>query len=80
MRNEKQKGIIQAEILELLKESEVPLSTRQFVTKLGYSWNTIQRHCMELSLQQRVERLTIPSGNLWTSVGSFRKNTMENNL
>jgi DNA-binding transcriptional regulator YhcF (GntR family) len=69
--------LIQQQIVERIAAAELPLSTRQLAIDLGYSWNTIQRHCLELLFRSNIERLELAGSHLWMSIGSYKKETKE---
>jgi len=55
---------VMKEILELTKKSRV-VTTSEIAEALKISWNTAEKYLMELTMQQKVERLKKAGVNLW---------------
>ncbi len=67
--------LIQEQILNQIETALYPLSSRQLALHLGYSWNTIQQHCLELLLKNKIQRIETPGAHLWILHGTYRKGT-----
>ena len=65
--------LIQKQILSQIETADYPLSSRQLALHLGYSWNTIQQHCLELLVRNKIERIKTPGAHLWIVSGSYKK-------
>jgi hypothetical protein len=52
-------------IVELLKKSENPLSTSDLVVKLEKAWHTIDRTCLMLQIEGKVQGFKVGKMNLW---------------
>ena len=55
------KGAIVVEI----KSSDRPLSTSDLTVKLGKSWHTIDRTCLMLQIDKRIDGFKVGKMNLW---------------
>jgi len=56
---------IDLEILNALKISENPLSTRDLALKIGRAWHSVQTHCLKLQLKGQVNGFTVTNINIW---------------
>jgi hypothetical protein len=65
--------LIQKQILDYIDTTVYPVSTRQLALELKYSWNTVQRHCLELLSKHRIERFELPGSHLWIPIGKYGK-------
>lgn len=52
-------------ILKVLKESENPVSTREIELKIGKAWHTVDRHCLKLQIEGKVEGIRMSNINFW---------------
>ena len=55
-----------------VETADYPLSSRQLALQLNYSWNTIQQHCLELLVKNKIERIQTPGAHLWIVSGSYK--------
>ena len=67
--------LIQEQILNQIETALYPLSSRQLALHLRYSWNTIQQHCLELLVKNKIERIKTPGAHLWILNGTYKKTT-----
>ncbi len=65
--------LIQEHILRQIETADYPLSSRQLAIQLGYSWNTVQQHCLELLVRKKLQRMETPGAHLWVVDGSYTK-------
>ena len=56
---------IKKDIPKLLKSSENPLSTSDLAVSLKKAWHTIDRACLMLQIDGKVEGFKIGKMNLW---------------
>ncbi len=56
---------IKENILVLLKDSDKPLSTTDFSNKLERAWHTIDRNCLKLQIDGKIEGFKIGRMDLW---------------
>lgn len=52
-------------ILNVLKEAENPVSTREIALKTGKAWNTVINHCLRLSMDKKIEEIKMSNINFW---------------
>jgi hypothetical protein len=63
--NVRKKEELQKDIMDLLKKSNIPLSTSDLAYKLSKSWHTIDRACLMLQIVDKVEGFKAGKMNLW---------------
>lgn len=56
---------IDLEILNALKNSENPLSTRDLALKIKRAWHSVQTHCLKLQLKGKIHGFTVTNINIW---------------
>ena len=56
---------IDQEILNSLKSSSNPLSTRDLAIKIGRAWHSVQTHCLKLQLKGQINGFTVTNINIW---------------
>jgi hypothetical protein len=56
---------IDLEILNALKISENPLSTRDLAFKIKRAWHSVQTHCLKLQLKRQIHGFTVTNINIW---------------
>ncbi len=56
---------IETEILNVIKESEKPLSTTDIAHITKKNWHTIIRHCLDLQYQNKISRLNYGRISVW---------------
>ena len=56
---------IKKNILKQLKATDKPLSTSDLSAKLGKAWHTIDRACLMLQIDGKVDGFRIGKMNLW---------------
>ena len=56
---------IKKQILEVLKKSDNPVSTSDLARELEYAWHTIDRACLMLQIDGKIEGFRIGKMNLW---------------
>tara|TARA_Y100000310_G_scaffold78020_1_gene74615 strand:- start:21590 stop:21787 length:198 start_codon:yes stop_codon:yes gene_type:complete len=52
-------------ILNLIKASPRPLSTREISEKLRIAWHTADRYCLKLQIKGKVSNFTIGKATAW---------------
>ena len=57
--------ILKKQIVYELKNSKNPLSTSDLSSKLGKAWHTIDRDCLMLQIEGKVEGFKVGKMNLW---------------
>ena len=61
----RKKEDLKEKIIDLLKNSENPLSTSDLVVKFGKAWHTIDRTCLMLQIDGKVQGFKVGKMNLW---------------
>ncbi|MBI4452014.1 hypothetical protein HY637_01165 [Candidatus Woesearchaeota archaeon] len=56
---------IELDILKVLQESKIPVSTRDICIKIGRAWHSVQSHCMKLQLEGKITGYRISNLNVW---------------
>ena len=56
---------IDLEILNALKSSKNPLSTRDLALKIKRAWHSVQTHCLKLQLNGKLNGFTVTNINIW---------------
>jgi len=56
---------IEKSILVVLQHSDKPLSTQEIASRLGRSWHTIIRHCLDLAAKNKLFKFDIGRINAW---------------
>lgn len=56
---------VKEDILKILGESDKPVSTSDLAEKLGKAWHTIDRACLMLQFEKKIEGFRIGRMNLW---------------
>ncbi len=56
---------IKAEVIKELRNSENPLSTSDLALKLGKAWHTIDRACLMLKIENKLDGFRVGKMNLW---------------
>lgn len=56
---------IDKEILDTLKASSNPLSTRDLALKVGRAWHSVQTHCLKLQIKGEIHGFTVTNINIW---------------
>lgn len=56
---------IDQQILNTLKDSENPISTRDLALKISRAWYSVQTHCLRLQLKGKVHGFTVTNINVW---------------
>ncbi len=57
---------IKGDILKELESTDKPLSTSDLAHNLGKAWHTIDRACLMLQIDGKVDGFRIGKMNLWT--------------
>ena len=56
---------IDADILKVLQESKIPVSTRDIGIKIGRAWHSVQNHCLRLQIEGKITGYRISNLNVW---------------
>ena len=56
---------IDVDILEVLKKSKIPISTRDIAVKIGRAWHSVQGHCLRLQIDGKIVGYRISNLNVW---------------
>lgn len=56
---------IDQEIINTLKESENPISTRDLALKIKRAWYSVQTHCLKLQLKGKIKGFNVTNINVW---------------
>ena len=56
---------IEADILKVLQESKIPVSTRDIGIKIGRAWHSVQNHCLRLQIEGKITGYRISNLNVW---------------
>lgn len=56
-------------IIETLKESQRPLSTREIGLKIENAWHTVNSHCLRLQADGKLEVIRAGNITLWSING-----------
>lgn len=57
--------LLKENIVEILKKSENPKSTSDLAAQLDKAWHTIDRTCLMLQIDNRINGFKIGKMNLW---------------
>tara|TARA_Y100000034_G_C6591135_1_gene256804 strand:- start:87 stop:311 length:225 start_codon:yes stop_codon:yes gene_type:complete len=63
--NNRKKEELKEKIVELLRSSDNPLSTSDISSKITKAWHTIDRACLMLQIDGKVEGFKVGRMNLW---------------
>ena len=56
---------IDVDILEVLKNTKIPVSTRDIALKIGRAWHSVQGHCLRLQIDGKIVGYRISNLNVW---------------
>ena len=56
---------IDQEILNTLKSSKNPISTRDLALKINRAWYSVQTHCLRLQIDDKIEGFKVTNINVW---------------
>ncbi len=56
---------IDQEILNALKSSKNPISTRDLAIKINRAWYSVQTHCLKLQLKGKINGFNVTNINVW---------------
>jgi len=57
--------MLKEDIVKILKSTDKPLSTSDLSNKIGKAWHTIDRACLMLQIEGKVDGFKIGKMNLW---------------
>lgn len=60
---------IRSKVLEVVINSDKPVSTREIGLKIGRAWHSIQTHCLKLQLEGEIGGFKVGNMNLWFKKG-----------
>ena len=52
-------------IINTLKSSKTPISTRDLALKIGRAWYSVQTHCLRLQIDGKIEGFKVTNINVW---------------
>ncbi len=52
-------------IINTLKSSKNPISTRDLAIKISRAWYSVQTHCLKLQLEGKINGFTVTNINVW---------------
>lgn len=52
-------------IINTLKSSKNPISTRDLSLKINRAWYSVQTHCLRLQLQGKIKGFNVTNINVW---------------
>ena len=52
-------------ILKIIRNSVIPVSTREIGLKIDRAWHTIQTHCLKLQIDGKINGFKVGNMNLW---------------
>ena len=61
----RKKEKLKGEIVDILKHSENPVSTSDLTAQLRKAWHTIDRTCLMLQIEGKIQGFKIGNMNLW---------------
>lgn len=64
-KNNKKTMKLNRKILSMIEKGEKVATTTEIAERLGISWNTAEKHLLELALEGRILRLKKAGVNLW---------------
>lgn len=64
---------IDSDILNILRNSDLPVSTRDLGIKIKRAWHSVNNHCLRLQLDGKIEGFKIGNMNLWTIKKEYLK-------
>jgi len=56
---------VKLDILKFLKKCKLPVSTTDLSNNLGKAWHTIDRACLMLQIENKVDGFKVGKMNLW---------------
>ena len=56
---------IDQDILNTLKSSKNPISTRDLSIKINRAWYSVQTHCLRLQLDNKITGFKVTNINVW---------------
>ncbi len=56
---------IDQDILNALKASKNPVSTRDLAIKINRAWYSVQTHCLRLQLDNKIKGFKVTNINVW---------------
>ena len=56
---------IDVDIIEILKNTKIPVSTRDIAVKIGRAWHSVQGHCLRLQIDGKIIGYRISNLNVW---------------
>ncbi len=56
---------IDEQILEILRNSRVPVSTREISLRIKRAWHSVNSHCLHLQLEGKIHGFRIGKMNVW---------------
>lgn len=59
------KNDIDDKILNVIKNSDCPISTNEIVSKTDVTWHTVNDHCLRLALSGKLKMHKIGNTNAW---------------
>lgn len=62
----KESESIEEQILNLLKNSENPISTREICLRLNHAWHSVNNRCLRLQIEGKIDGFKVGHVNLWT--------------
>ena len=57
--------VLKKEIVKLIKNSKIPLSTSDLSRELKKAWHTIDRACLMLQIDKKIVGFRVGKMNLW---------------
>ncbi|MEK6943629.1 MAG: hypothetical protein AABX00_06205 [Nanoarchaeota archaeon] len=56
---------IRTKILELITNSDKPVSTLEIGSKINRAWHSVQNHCLKLQIEGKITGFKVGNMNLW---------------
>lgn len=56
---------IERAVYNIVKNSNIPISTREISLRINRAWHTIDRHCLKLQLKDKITGFRIGNINAW---------------
>ena len=60
---------IEKKVINILENSENPISTTDLCLKIGRAWHSVNTHCLRLQLAGKINGFRVGKMNLWMKKG-----------
>lgn len=64
---------IEKKILDIVNNSDKPVSTREICLKIGRAWHSVNTHCLKLQLAGKIDGFKVGNMNIWVKKSNENK-------